>query len=1010
MNRINALMASNFAASLSKRSAIGLLVFLVATFSTSSFALTSTTITDPVKSTQPVSAKYQLEQQTLALVAQMQKFRAAEAANKGLLEQQVINSARQRQTVQFALAKIDPAAAVRRILPETARANIPKEALQYLAHRRQLHGNVEVSYVVNEENRQEQLQYVLRTSTASIPLYFPKNKPPKALKTGNRINVKGWLFQARDKHELAANALVVNDGIEDLELLADSSNTADGQTLATNQAIANAMGEQQTLVLLVNFQNHRVQPWTVEEARQLVFGQVNDYYKEASYGRAWLAGDVHGYITLPVDATCSTSTIDNYGRQALIDNGIDVSRYQRWIYVYPENTDCGWTGKGTIAGSPSRAFINGSMTLRTVGHELGHNLGLYHAKDLDCGSEVIGDNCASAEYGDSMDIMGTSEVTGHFNAFSKQQLGWISAAAGEVITAASDGSYLLEPFETAPSGNPKGIKIQRGVDANTGKPTWYVLEYRQPIGFDGFLEGKRGVTDGVILHLATESKIDSNLLLDMQPDSGLRDLDDAALLVGSSYTDPDAGVTITTEWADATAASINVSYLGLSCIQANPSLSLLPNESAWVEPATNVSYSVTVTNNDSAGCSAGNFSVFAAVPSGWIAQDHSLTLQPGMSKTISLDVQSLASAEDGFYDLNISVVKNNDQAYSETGVVSYVVSSAEELCALAAPSLILSVADTIELAAGTIATFRGTLSSHDSASCVGSDFDISANVPADWSAQSIVVSLSPGESRDIALNVISSASADSGVYNFDITAINRLATGYVASDNATYTVASAIAICERAEPLITVSNPQAEGVAGTQVTYNVSVTNQDSEGCLEADFDVYAEVPSSWSASHSQVKLAAGETAELPISITSATASIAGSFSISVNAQNTEEVALIASDIVSYTVNQSENTAPVAQSDRVALTAKSAVLIDVLANDSDAENDELSIVSVTQGAKGSVEIMTNGQVQYSPAKSFKSSDSFTYAISDGSLTTTATVSLTLTSSGGGSKGKGKSKN
>lgn len=101
------------------------------------------------------------------------------------------------------------------------------------------------------------------------------------------------------------------------------------------------------------------------------------------------------------------------------------------------------------------------------------------------------------------------------------------------------------------------------------------------------------------------------------------------------------------------------------------------------------------------------------------------------------------------------------------------------------------------------------------------------------------------------------------------------------------------------------------------------------------------------------------------------------------------------------------NTAPTAQTDRVEVTSKDSVSINVLANDSDPEGDRLTITSVTQGSKGSVQITSNGQLIYTPAKSFKGSDSFSYTISDGSLTSTASVYISMASSSGNDSSKGK---
>jgi hypothetical protein len=75
------------------------------------------------------------------------------------------------------------------------------------------------------------------------------------------------------------------------------------------------------------------------------------------------------------------------------------------------------------------------------------------------------------------------------------------------------------------------------------------------------------------------------------------------------------------------------------------------------------------------------------------------------------------------------------------------------------------------------------------------------------------------------------------------------------------------------------------------------------------------------------------------------------------------------------------DTAPVANADTVN-NVSGPVNIAVLANDTDADGDTLTITAVTQGTTGSV--TTDGTtVTYTPGASFTSSDTFTYTISDG---------------------------
>ncbi len=71
--------------------------------------------------------------------------------------------------------------------------------------------------------------------------------------------------------------------------------------------------------------------------------------------------------------------------------------------------------------------------------------------------------------------------------------------------------------------------------------------------------------------------------------------------------------------------------------------------------------------------------------------------------------------------------------------------------------------------------------------------------------------------------------------------------------------------------------------------------------------------------------------------------------------------------------------------------------INVLGNDSDVDGDPVTVTAVTQGAHGSVAIISGGTgVSYTPAANFFGSDSFTYTIGDGhGNSDTATVNVTV---------------
>ncbi len=92
------------------------------------------------------------------------------------------------------------------------------------------------------------------------------------------------------------------------------------------------------------------------------------------------------------------------------------------------------------------------------------------------------------------------------------------------------------------------------------------------------------------------------------------------------------------------------------------------------------------------------------------------------------------------------------------------------------------------------------------------------------------------------------------------------------------------------------------------------------------------------------------------------------------------------------------NEAPQAADDQFTVETDSADNgLDVLANDTDADGDTLTIVGVTEPANGQVSI-SGDQVVYTPDSGFTGSDSFSYTVEDGfGGEASATVSITVES-------------
>ncbi len=92
------------------------------------------------------------------------------------------------------------------------------------------------------------------------------------------------------------------------------------------------------------------------------------------------------------------------------------------------------------------------------------------------------------------------------------------------------------------------------------------------------------------------------------------------------------------------------------------------------------------------------------------------------------------------------------------------------------------------------------------------------------------------------------------------------------------------------------------------------------------------------------------------------------------------------------------NDAPEAVADTAATAEDEPVVIDVLANDTDVEDDALSVESVTAPSHGTARIAAGGGVEYAPEADYHGPDRFAYTVSDGNGgTATADVEVLVAS-------------
>ena len=128
------------------------------------------------------------------------------------------------------------------------------------------------------------------------------------------------------------------------------------------------------------------------------------------------------------------------------------------------------------------------------------------------------------------------------------------------------------------------------------------------------------------------------------------------------------------------------------------------------------------------------------------------------------------------------------------------------------------------------------------------------------------------------------------------------------------------------------------------------------------------------------------------------------SYSVTVKVTDKKNVSGVADteidDTITVTINVTNvNEGPTAVNDSKTINEDSGkVEIDVTGNDTDPENDTLTASIVTSPQKGTAAVKTGdvGVIEYTPNANANGSDSFTYTVSDGSITSSAaTVSITI---------------
>ena len=299
-------------------------------------------------------------------------------------------------------------------------------------------------------------------------------------------------------------------------------------------------GEKSLLYMRLNFPDDLTEPISDATASSQMVG-VSAFYATGSYDQTWVTATVTPLLTLPqVKAwygTAGTTALLADARATARLAGYDTANYALDIACFtavPGPDFTGWAGLAYVHG---KGVWLQSAGVGVTAHELGHNYGLLHANfwDTSINNNSLGIGLGvNVEYGNLYDTMGAASAgNNQFNAMFKSFLDWLPNTA--VAEISSNGVYRIYPFDVPSrvAGHVYAASIRKDYQRD------YWVEFRQAFTSNPWLQ------HGVLLNWSPfDESHGGSELIDTTPGTP-RGRNDAALVIGRTFSDRQAGVHIT---------------------------------------------------------------------------------------------------------------------------------------------------------------------------------------------------------------------------------------------------------------------------------------------------------------------------------------------------------------------------------------------------------------------------------------------------------------------------------
>jgi hypothetical protein len=296
--------------------------------------------------------------------------------------------------------------------------------------------------------------------------------------------------------------------------------------------VGGPVGDKRLLYVRVTFPDAPIDPVGEAQARDVLDNQLAPLMRELSYDQLRLTSTVTPLLLLPQPRSAYTNTWQ-IQRDALVvaaQQGYDPAGYDLDAVIHPSMP---WYAAGEALVGHRGLVLNGYAHVWVIAHELGHNLGLWHASRWHAHGDTLVGPGTMEEYGHFDDVMGSPsgsmnmreyyEAQGWLmgmNAAHRERLGWFRA--GEIVTTSASGRFLLPWIESPTSGA-------------------HVLQVVRPDGWSYWLEyRRRGPAPGLFV---VRSRAPGHAeLVDLSP---WDDQYDPVLDLGRTFSDPLAGIHVT---------------------------------------------------------------------------------------------------------------------------------------------------------------------------------------------------------------------------------------------------------------------------------------------------------------------------------------------------------------------------------------------------------------------------------------------------------------------------------